>query len=62
MKTRRPGARPLLFALSLLLLQVGAHAQNQCYTPREEQDGVGTAKWSSQRAKMLAVTVGLRAM
>ena len=54
MKTRRPGARPLLFALSLLLLQVSAHAQNQCYTPREEQDGINTAKWSLERAKMLA--------
>ena len=44
----------LLSAGFVLLASVAAHAQNQCYTPREEQDSVDTAKWKYQRDKMLA--------
>lgn len=54
MKTRRTGPRTLLFALSLLGLHAGTHARNECYTPREEQDGINTTKYAPQRAKMLA--------
>jgi hypothetical protein len=54
MKILRTGTRTLLFALSLLGLHAAAHAQTQCYTPREEQDGINTAKWGPQRGKMLA--------
>jgi hypothetical protein len=53
MKLRFPAA--LCVALiPMLMLNVVAHAQNQCYTPREEQDGIDTAKWKDRRAKMLA--------
>src|SRR3569833_4638089 len=53
--------RPLLLALPLLLWHAGAHAQTQCYTPREEQDGIDTPKWSYPREKMLAAEKVVRA-
>jgi len=44
----------LLIVGLMLLLPLAAHAQNQCYTPREEQDGIDAPKWQYPRDKMIA--------
>jgi hypothetical protein len=53
MRKIRMGTRGIVCLLPLMLLSLAAQAQHQCYAPRENQDGIDTARWAYPRAKML---------